>query len=85
MVGRLCGESGKRNLFCFPHDGAAWRARKVGEDFREATMVDQQIVFRDLQLKVENVEVFPFNATNVPLAENTCAECPMDILECGIV
>jgi hypothetical protein len=48
-------------------------------------MMGQQVVFRDLELKVENVEVFPFNATNVPLAEDTCAECPVDVFQCGII
>jgi hypothetical protein len=48
-------------------------------------MMSQQVVFRDLELEVENVEVFPFNATYVPLAEDTCAECPVDVFQCGIV
>jgi hypothetical protein len=33
-------------------------------------MVAQDVIFSDFELQVEDVEVFSFGATNVPLAEN---------------
>ena len=45
----------------------------------QTVVVAQQIRFGNAEFKVENVEIFAFNATHVPLAENACAECPVDV------
>jgi hypothetical protein len=43
-------------------------------------MMTQDVIFCDSKLKVENIEIFSFDATNVSLAENACAHRPVDIL-----
>jgi hypothetical protein len=48
-------------------------------------MMAQDVVFGNFELEIEDVEVFPFDATNVSLAENASAHRPVDIFECGIV
>jgi hypothetical protein len=43
-------------------------------------MVSQDVSFCDFELEVEDIKVFSFDATNVPLAENTSAHRPVDVL-----
>ena len=45
----------------------------------QTVVVAQQIRFGNAEFKVENVEIFAFDATHVPLAENACAECPVNV------
>jgi len=48
-------------------------------------VVAQDVILGDLQLKVEHIEVFTLDAADIALAKDTRAECPMNVLECGIV
>jgi hypothetical protein len=48
-------------------------------------VVAQDVIFRDPEFKVEDIEVFALDAANVALAEDACAHRPVDVLECGIV
>jgi hypothetical protein len=43
-------------------------------------MMAQNVVFCDSELEAEDIEIFSFDATNVPLAENAGAHRPVDIL-----
>jgi hypothetical protein len=47
---------------------------------RKTLMMAQDVIFCDSELEVEDIEVFSFDATNVPLAEDACAHRPVDIL-----
>ena len=42
-------------------------------------MVAQDVILSDFELQVEDVEVFSFDATNVPLAEDARTHEPVDI------
>jgi len=42
-------------------------------------MVTQDVILCDLELEVEDVKIFPFDATNVPFAENASAHRPVDV------
>jgi len=48
-------------------------------------VVAQQILFGNAEFKIENVEIFAFYATHIPLAENACAQCPVNVFQCRIV
>jgi len=48
-------------------------------------MVAENVGFCNAELKVEDIEVFTLDATNVTFAKNTSAKCPMYILESGII
>lgn len=48
-------------------------------------MVAEDIGFCNAKLKVEDIEVFTFDATNVTFAENASTERPVHILESGII
>ena len=43
-------------------------------------MVAQDVVFCDFEVEVEDIKIFSFDATNVPLAEDASAHGPMDVL-----
>ena len=52
---------------------------------QKTLMMAENVGFCNAELKVEDIEVFTLDATNVTFAKNTSAKCPMDILECGII
>lgn len=63
------------------------RTGREGEvrDLSEALVVAEKVVLSDLELEVEHVEVLALDAADIAFAEDTRAERPVDILECGIV
>jgi len=50
------------------------------DDGHDAVMVAEDIVFLDAELEVEDIEELTLDASNISLAEDTGAECPMYIL-----
>jgi hypothetical protein len=54
-------------------------------DGREAVVVAEEIVFGDAQLKVEHIEELAFDASDVAFAKDTGAECPVLVLESGVI
>lgn len=63
--------------------GAVALRRK--SDRGEGTMVAENVILGDRQLKVNDVQELAFNAANVTLAKHTSAKRPVDVFECGIV
>ena len=53
-----------------------------GED---GVVVCKEIGFGDGEFEVEDVEELTLDAADVTLAEDASAECPVDILECGVI
>lgn len=54
-------------------------------DLREALVVAEEVVLGDLELEVEHVEILALDAADIAFAEDTRAERPVHVLECGIV
>ena len=50
------------------------------DSVKKPLVVAQKVCLGDTQLEIKDIEVLPLNATHIPLAKNTGAECPMDIL-----
>jgi hypothetical protein len=48
-------------------------------------VMTQDVTLEDAEFKIEDVEEFPLNAADIPLAEDTRAERPVDVLKCGVV
>jgi len=57
----------------------AWGMGDEGDGCKPL-MVAEQVCLCDCQLKVQNVEIFAFNAAHVTLAEDAGAKCPVDVL-----
>ena len=55
------------------------------EDRHDAAVVRENIVLSDAQLEVEDVEELALYPADIPLAEDTCAESPVYVLECGVI
>ena len=51
----------------------------------ERVMVGEEVGLRDTEFKVENVEELAFYPADVALAEDPRAECPVHVLERGVV
>ena len=51
----------------------------------DSAMVREDIVFGNSKLEVKNIEEFTFYPTNITLAKNTSAKCPMNVLESGVI
>jgi len=47
----------------------------------DGVMVSHDIIFADVQLKVEDVEKFALNPANIALAEYTGAHSPVHVFE----
>lgn len=60
-------------------------ARGNGASICQALVVAEQIIFCDLELKVEDVEVLSLDTAHVPFAEDACAHGPVDVLQSRIV
>ena len=45
----------------------------------------QDVTLEDAEFKIKDVEEFPLDAADIPLAEDTCAERPVDVLKCGVI
>jgi len=56
-----------------------------GDSAQQTLMVAEDVGFCNAKLKVEDIEVFTFDATNVTFAENASTERPVHILESGII
>jgi hypothetical protein len=48
-------------------------------------VVAQDVTLENPEFKIEDVKEFPLDAAHIPLAKDTCAERPMDVLKCGVV
>lgn len=57
------------------------RARE-GED---GVVMCKEIGFGDGEFEVEDIEELTLDPTDIPLAEDPGAECPVDILECRVI
>ena len=53
-----------------------------GED---GVVVCEDVGLGDGEFEVEDVEELTLDAADVTLAEDASAECPVDILECGVI
>ena len=51
----------------------------------ESVVVCEEIGFRDGKLEIEDIEELTLDAADVTLAKDASAECPVDILECGVI
>ena len=58
---------------------------ELRDDVGEPLVMGEQIVFCDLELEVEDVEVLALDAADVALAKDACAECPVDVLQCRVI
>lgn len=55
------------------------------DEGHEVAMVGEEIRLSDTQLEVEDIEELPLYPTNIPLAKDTSAECPVYVLERRVV
>ena len=51
----------------------------------ERIVVGKEVCFCDAEFEIEDVEEFTLDASDVALAEDSCAQRPVDVLERGVV
>lgn len=55
------------------------------EEGHHRVVVGEQIGLVDAKLVIEDIEELALYPTDVTLAEDTGAKCPVDVLECGVI
>lgn len=66
---------------------ASGQASVVGgmREGHEGVVVGEDVCLVDRELKVEDVEELTLDASDITLAEDPCAECPVDVLKGRVV
>jgi len=61
------------------------RGFAVSADSHQALVVAQKVVLGNVEFEIEDIEELALDATDVTLAENTGAQCPVNVLQSRIV
>ncbi len=54
-------------------------------DREYSTVMGKDIVLGDAKLEVKDIQELAFYPSDIALAKDSSAKCPMNILECGVV